>query len=662
MQCFRTKFFVAYIIQCLLWRYAETAAPVINNLPASENLLEDTSTEILLFTLDATDADGDTVTCSFGTGSNPGTGTSRFIVRYVTGTTDWGIYTKADAGYDFNSQPTYSLVIDCEANGDTDTETFTVNLLENQRPVINNLPDSRTLVVSAVSIGDIVFTVNVTDAENDVTTLSITCDPASPACPFEIFNSGALVLTEDISNIAVGGYDVTVDVSDDGGSGTPEILSITFSGANNQPVIQNLGVSLNIPENSALGNTLETTTCTDSDAGDTLAYSMSCTPSMGLTYFQIDSATGVISTSASSSINYEYLVAAGVPSFTCTVTCSDGEVSDTATVDFDVTNVNEAPRFAQNGYSISVDEGVGGTAIQTSAYDIIDEDAGDTEQYTFDCGTSTGFFSIDTDTGLLSFGTDFDVDSGVQPTSVDCDVTVTDSGGLTDTTTLSIEINNINDNSPVFLQNTYSWFISEGASVGTSVGTVSATDADIGTFGDINYSLDQSSLATDYFGIDQTGKVYLHNSIAAVGGGVTLTFDVLATDGGGNVTTETITVITVTTTTTTTTTTTDRFKTFFEDTRNIAWFTACWIVIAITVIVTFYMCYAYTGRGVRNYQPGKKRFNFKCCRCWPESKPRVKIEEPNEPIEEPPVVAVDKPKAEPEGFNFWSAGNEWNMS
>ncbi|XP_053400699.1 protocadherin Fat 3-like [Mercenaria mercenaria] len=535
-------------------------------------------------------------------------------------------------------------------------------------PVINNLPDSRTLSIDTFGVGDNVFTVDATDADNDQITLSITCSPVTPTCPFDIFNSGDIQLNADISGTTVPGYDVTVSVSDSSGSnGISKVLTVTFSGINSQPTIQNLGVTLTVPENNALGDTLETTACTDPDATDTLGFSMACTPSSGLTYFEIDASSGAISTS-SSLLNYEFLFAAGTTSFSCTVTCSDGQASDTATIGFDVTDVNEAPMFSQNGYSISADEGAAGTPLQSSGYDIIEEDNSDTKTFSIDCGTSTGYFSIDTTSGILSFGSNYDVDDGVRPTSVSCTVTVTDSGGLTDAVTLSITINNINDNSPVFFPAVYSWFISEGASIGTTVGTVTATDADIGTYGDISYSLDQSTLGASYFGIDQTGKVYIQTSVAPLGGGVTVTFSVVATDGGGTETRVNATVVTVVTTTTTTTTTTDRFKTFFDDGRNIVWFTACCIVIAITIIVLVWMCCSYCGTD--DPKPRQRKFNFKCCK-WLRvtTKPQVKFEEPKEtevvtieePPPQPPPEIVDKPKPEPEGFDFWaSSANQWS--
>lgn len=82
-----------------------------------------------------------------------------------------------------------------------------------------------------------------------------------------------------------------------------------------------------------------------------------------------------------------------------------------------------------------------GTALQSTGYDITDQDTGDTKTFSFDCGTITltGYFIIDTSTGIMSFSTDYDVDVS-QPTSVSCTITVTDSGGLTGTATLDITI------------------------------------------------------------------------------------------------------------------------------------------------------------------------------------------------------------------------------
>ena len=74
--------------------------------------------------------------------------------------------------------------------------------------------------------------------------------------------------------------------------------------------------------------------------------------------FYSNLSAGEISTSSTSNFNYETLFAAGTTSFVFSVTCSDGQDSDTKSVNLEIINVNEAPYFGQTAYSISADEGV----------------------------------------------------------------------------------------------------------------------------------------------------------------------------------------------------------------------------------------------------------------------------------------------------------------
>ena len=65
---------------------------------------------------------------------------------------------------------------------------------------------------------------------------------------------------------------------------------------------------------------------------------------------------------------------------------------------------------------------------------------------------------------------------------------------------------------------------------------------------------------------------------------VTLT----ATDGGGLTDTATVTLVVPSVTTTTVSTTTDRYLTFFEDTRNVAWFVTVLVITLGLVILNAY--------------------------------------------------------------------------
>lgn len=81
------------------------------------------------------------------------------------------------------------------------------------------------------------------------------------------------------------------------------------------------------------------------------------------------------------------------------------------------------------------------------------------------------------------FSADYDVDVPGTPKSVTCYVIGSD-GQLTDTALLVIGINNLNDNSPIFHNNSYTFAVKVNSSSGSFVGVVSAIDNDVGQFGE----------------------------------------------------------------------------------------------------------------------------------------------------------------------------------
>ena len=86
------------------------------------------------------------------------------------------------------------------------------------------------------------------------------------------------------------------------------------------------------------------------------------------------------------------------------------------------------------------------------------------------------------------------------------EVTATDLGtpARFNTTTATIAVTDVNDNSPEFVRSTLSGRIFENKPVGTSVVTVRATDKDIGENARLSFSLN----ANDAFKINaQTGEV-----------------------------------------------------------------------------------------------------------------------------------------------------------
>jgi len=182
--------------------------------------------------------------------------------------------------------------------------------------------------------------------------------------------------------------------------------------------------------------------------------------------FAIDATTGQITVADGTLLDYED---ASQHSVKVKVTDSGG-LSDAATYVIDVQDVNEAPAIA--GLSADqVDENAfDDTVVGTVAASDPDGDSF-TYELTDDAG---GRFAIDPSGAItVADGTLLDHEIADQH---DVTVKVTDAGGLSDSATFTIDVDNVND-APEGLELTDNEVI-EGSDPGTVVGTASASDPD----------------------------------------------------------------------------------------------------------------------------------------------------------------------------------------
>ncbi|SHK49015.1 PA14 domain-containing protein, partial [Rubritalea squalenifaciens DSM 18772] len=214
-------------------------------------------------------------------------------------------------------------------------------------------------------------------------------------------------------------------------------ISDLASGADPVSIVENAApvatdATFSVSENAAAGTSVGTVSATDPDVGDTLTYSI--TAGNGGGEFAINSSTGEITTTVA--LDYE-----AAAQYVLTVEVSDGSLTDTATITVDVTNVNEAP--VANGASGNVNEDAAvGTTVATVTS--TDPDAGDSATYAITAGND-GSFAIDSSTGVITSAAGLDYET---TSSYTLTVEVTDGGGLTDTASVGIAINDVaNDDS-----------------------------------------------------------------------------------------------------------------------------------------------------------------------------------------------------------------------
>ena len=178
--------------------------------------------------------------------------------------------------------------------------------------------------------------------------------------------------------------------------------------------------------------------------------------------------------------------------------------------------------------------------------------------YYLDCDnvTNTQRFYMDTDSGQITYDSDFDLDISGTPDEVSCTVTITDGYGLSNSLSLYIHINNRNESTPQFTHSSYVFFVDATALIGTYLGTVSAFDFDSADNYNNHITFSVEGSYSSLLAVNNNGAIYL---IGQPDPGITTPIYILATNQPDSSTTGTATItIIVPITTTVTTTTTDR--------------------------------------------------------------------------------------------------------
>ena len=455
------------------------SAPVLNSAPTFDDGAAKTITVAentaggtdIAGSPTATDADGDTLTYTLG-----GTDANHFAIDSSTGQ----LQTKEALNFEGKTSYTVTVSVSDGKNSADNADatidatiTVTINVTNvNEAPVFADASTTRSVAENTaadVNIGNPIVAVD-PDAGASVTYTLDAVDGAN----FDIdAGTGQLKTKEALDYEAKTSYSLTVTAGD--GTLTDTInVTINVTNVNEAPVFADASTTRSVAENTAadvnIGNPI---VAVDPDAGASVTYTLDAVDGAN---FDIDAGTGQLKTKEA--LDYE-----AKTSYSLTVTAGDGTLTDTITVTINVTNVNEAPVFADASTTRSVAENTATDVNIGNPIVAVDPDAGASVTYTLDAVDGANF-DIDAGTGQLKTKEALDYEA---KTSYSLTVTASD-GTLTDTITVTINVTDVNE-APVFADASTTRSVAENTAADVNIGNpIVAVDPDAGA--SVTYTLD----------------------------------------------------------------------------------------------------------------------------------------------------------------------------
>ena len=276
-------------------------------------------------------------------------------------------------------------------------------------------------------------------------------------------------------------------------------FNITVIDANdNGPVFNPSLIQQTVPEDLPVGSPVATVTAIDADSGAFGIISYSIISNLTKSFFAINATNGVITLEKGLDRETE-------DKHILIVEARDSQFSSIAEIVLNVTDVNDnQPAFNPSSYALTIVENtlVGSSIIQMFASDP-DLALNSTLVYSIHSGNTNGHFAIDNRTGVISLVKGLDYEA---ITSFNLLITLRDMGSpvqqSSNNASVTINIEDINDNFAHFEKTLYTASIAENTGVTTSVLQVVAVDRDGTTkHSNLTFSINQT-LASSKFQID----------------------------------------------------------------------------------------------------------------------------------------------------------------
>ena len=408
-----------------------------------------------------TDADGEALTYSITSGNAD----NLFSINANTGL----ISLASGQSLDYESKTQHILTVTASDGTNSDSTDITINVSDvaDQSP---SIADRTLSVLSSLSPGTSILDLddasgNDTDADGQNLTYSITS--GNSAGTFSL-NSSTGVLSLATGQALTGTtYPLTITASDGTNSDSADITINVAQTADQSPSISNKLIY--VEESVTAGTTL--VDFADASGGDTdadgqdLTYSITSGNSAGT--FSINPSSGILTIASGQSLDYESTTA-----YTLEVAASDGVNSDVATVNINVVDVADAAPSVGN-YAVYAEESI---TPGTTLIDLADSSGGDTDAdgealtYSIKSGNSSGLFSLDSASGIISLASgkflDYETNS-----SYNLVINATD-GSSTDSSRVAV---NVMDVAESFAPTTNSIHVDTTGQPDHITGTISAS-------------------------------------------------------------------------------------------------------------------------------------------------------------------------------------------
>ncbi|XP_061544471.1 cadherin EGF LAG seven-pass G-type receptor 2 [Phycodurus eques] len=410
---------------------------------------------------------------------------------------------------DYETNKEYTLRIRAQDGGRPPLSNIsglvTVQVLDvnDNAPIFVSTPFQAT-VLENVPVGYSIIHIQAVDADSgENSRLDYRLTETMPNFPFTINNNtGWIVVAAELDRESVDFYNFGVEARDHGYPAMSSSASITMNVLDvndNNPDFTQKAYYMRLNEDAAVGTSVVTVSAVDQDINSVVSYQISSGNTRNRFSITSQSGGGLITLALPLDYKLER-------QYVLTVTASDGTLFDTAKVFVNVTDANtHRPVFQSSHYTVNINEDrpMGTTVVLISA---TDEDTGENARITYFMDDSIPQFDIDPDTGAVTTQMELDYEDQVSYTLA---ITARDNGipQKSDTTYLEILVNDVNDNLPRFIRDSYLGSVLEDVPVFTSVVQVSATDRDSGLNGRVFYTFQGGEDGDGDFIIESTSGI-----------------------------------------------------------------------------------------------------------------------------------------------------------